>query len=333
MDTAFVNEKLLLADIERLRGQFPNTQDLYREVCILLFFRYGITPTANRLYQLVRKGSMTAPAEALNRFWEDLREKSRVRIEHPDLPDSLKAAAGELTAALWTNAQTLAREDFVSMRSEAEASIEIAHAEKALAIHEREEVVRALQDARQRISVLEADLKQASVQAQVLHEKYENAVHELHQSKLALLEREAGVSTETERLRGSLLLSEEKLRASESIAVQERERLEAERSRSEAQAQCLRAQVSEIEILHRAQLQEANAQIAYLRQRFAAQDVGKERIVNSDEVPVHGSSDNEPNSAIAAGKLESDTVGVAVSKTRVRRSANSGIRNDSTLST
>ncbi|GAB3552032.1 hypothetical protein GCM10027343_37040 [Noviherbaspirillum agri] len=53
---------------------------------MLLFFRYGITPTTNKLYQLVRKGSMSAPAEALNKFWEDLRDKSRVRIEHRDLP-------------------------------------------------------------------------------------------------------------------------------------------------------------------------------------------------------------------------------------------------------
>ena len=74
-------EKQLITDIERLREEFTQTQDLYREVCALLFFRYGLTPTANKLYQLVRKGSMTAPADALNKFWEDLREKSRVRIE------------------------------------------------------------------------------------------------------------------------------------------------------------------------------------------------------------------------------------------------------------
>jgi chromosome segregation ATPase len=35
------------------------------QVCVLLFFRHGITPTANKLYQLVRKGSMSAPADAV----------------------------------------------------------------------------------------------------------------------------------------------------------------------------------------------------------------------------------------------------------------------------
>lgn len=106
----------LQADIDALRPKFENTQDLYREVCAVMFFRYGITPTANKLYQLVRKGSMSAPAEALARFWENLRDKSRVRIEHPDLPESLRDAAGELTAKLWQQARELANEttaDFV----------------------------------------------------------------------------------------------------------------------------------------------------------------------------------------------------------------------------
>lgn len=79
-----------------MRAEFLHTPDLYHEVYVLLFFRYGITPTTNKLYQLVRKGTMSAPAEAFNKFWENLRDKSRVRIEHPDLPESLKTAAGVL---------------------------------------------------------------------------------------------------------------------------------------------------------------------------------------------------------------------------------------------
>ncbi|CAE6841365.1 hypothetical protein R69888_06988 [Paraburkholderia haematera] len=80
----------------------------YREVCALLFFRYGITPTANRLYQLVRRGSMGTPTAVLGEFWMELREKSRVRIDHPDLPADLGAAAGELVATLWTRATAAA---------------------------------------------------------------------------------------------------------------------------------------------------------------------------------------------------------------------------------
>jgi hypothetical protein len=38
----------LAVGIERLKVAFPKTRELYREVCALLFFRHGITPTANR---------------------------------------------------------------------------------------------------------------------------------------------------------------------------------------------------------------------------------------------------------------------------------------------
>ena len=75
------DETRLAAEIERLKADFPKTRELYREACALLFFRFGITPTANRLYQLVRKGSMSTPTAVLGEFWAELREKSRVRIE------------------------------------------------------------------------------------------------------------------------------------------------------------------------------------------------------------------------------------------------------------
>ena len=114
MDTSPAPEPPLHAhiaqEIEQLRTQFARTQDLYREVCVLLFFRHGITPTANRFCQLAKKGSMSAPAEALTRFWVTLRDKSRVRIEHPDLPAELQSATGELAAALWTRAVDMAQD-------------------------------------------------------------------------------------------------------------------------------------------------------------------------------------------------------------------------------
>lgn len=130
----------LAIEVEALRARYPDTQELYREVCALLFFRHGVTPTANKLYQLVRKGSMSAPAEALARFWENLREKSRVRIEHPDLPPELAQSAGEMLGALWQRAQSSAQAGFTEAmaatrkavaEAEAQAATELARAESA----------------------------------------------------------------------------------------------------------------------------------------------------------------------------------------------------------
>jgi hypothetical protein len=117
-------ETEIAAEIERLRGDFPKTPDLYREVCVLLFFRYGITPTTNRLYQLVRKGSMSAPGEALNAFWKQLRDSSRISVVAPEVPGGLREAAGQLAVAFWKSAQQAAEDAFAVLRTEAKAQVD-----------------------------------------------------------------------------------------------------------------------------------------------------------------------------------------------------------------
>ncbi|MBX3620625.1 MAG: DNA-binding protein [Rhizobacter sp.] len=94
-------ENEIKSEVETLKARFSETKSLYREVCALLFFRHGITPTANMLYQYVRKGSMGVPAQALATFWEDLRQKTAVQIDHPGLPDALKPIAAEAIKGLW----------------------------------------------------------------------------------------------------------------------------------------------------------------------------------------------------------------------------------------
>lgn len=123
MNTVVVNEQQLQIEVDALKTQFSDTKDIYREVCVLLFFRYGITPTANKLYQYVRRGSMSAPADALNKFWSELREKSRVRINRSDIPEKINEAAGNLIAALWSEAQEAAQTGFSELIENANAEI------------------------------------------------------------------------------------------------------------------------------------------------------------------------------------------------------------------
>jgi chromosome segregation ATPase len=142
-------ERSLQADVEELRARHPKTQDLYLEVCGLLFFRYGTTPTANKLYQLVRKGSMNTPVEVLGRFWDNLREKSRVRVEHPDLPAELRDAAGEVVAQLWQRAQAQATASLAGLQAEAQSNTLAAQAASESAqgqLQALNETVRQLQE-------------------------------------------------------------------------------------------------------------------------------------------------------------------------------------------
>ncbi|NDU79629.1 hypothetical protein GWI34_44645, partial [Actinomadura sp. DSM 109109] len=126
-------ESEILAEVETLKAKFSDTRALYREVCVLLFFRYGITPTANKLYQYVRRGSMNVPTEEVASFWDDLRHKARVDIEHPDMPAEVKAIAAEAIAALWRQATDAARGELAAARLELQAESETARAAQAQA--------------------------------------------------------------------------------------------------------------------------------------------------------------------------------------------------------
>lgn len=154
------SENAIAASIEELRERFPRTQDLYREVCVLLFFRHGITPTVNKLYQLVRKGSMSAPTEALNKFWSTLRERSRVTVEHADLPDELQAAAGEMVAALWKSAQTKSWDALAELRVESAAAVDVAKSAEALARSAQAATLAELEEARRKLRANEEQIDQ-----------------------------------------------------------------------------------------------------------------------------------------------------------------------------
>jgi len=144
----------LQQEIAALKERLRDTRELYREVCVLLFFRHGITPTANRLYQLVRRGSMSTPAEVLRQFWQDLRERSKVRLEQPGLPDEFRELGGELLSTLWTRALALAQSDLSALKEEARQATDTATQMKA-ATHAE------LIALRERVAVLETQLQAA----------------------------------------------------------------------------------------------------------------------------------------------------------------------------
>ncbi|HLS21315.1 MAG TPA: DNA-binding protein, partial [Paenalcaligenes sp.] len=89
-------EQRLLLDIEKLRRAHSNTLELYVALAHLLFFKYDSIPTTNRMYQLVRRGSMGTPAQALKIFWTQLREQAQVRMQKAALPEELLRSAEQL---------------------------------------------------------------------------------------------------------------------------------------------------------------------------------------------------------------------------------------------
>lgn len=268
------NEKQLLVDIDQLRGHFPQTQDLYREVCILLFFRYGITPTTNKLYQLVRKGSMSAPAEALARFWEDLRAKSRVRIEHPDLPESLKNAAGEMVGTLWSSALALAQEELAAMRSDAKERVEAAKQAQAAAETERDSarnshelVSQTLEFAHARVSELEQVVAASRATISALEAQLQNARGENVGLLQKIEEARRDFGSELEKLRSAASLAEERFRASETRALLEIDRERTAAAKMQKELEAYRAAADQMTERHRAEVATLQEQLGSFRQR------------------------------------------------------------------
>jgi chromosome segregation ATPase len=211
------SEDAVLAGVAELRERFPRTQDLYREVCILLFFRHGITPTANKLYQLVRKGSMSVPTEALSHFWDTLRERSRVSVEHADLPDELRTAAGDMVAAVWKTAQTMARESVAQLRQEAAAAADSARDAEAQAKAAEETALGELERTREQLREAEAligQLRQELAAAAATHAgtvtRLEDARQLLAQTQATLERARDEHAAEREKLADRTRLAEER---------------------------------------------------------------------------------------------------------------------------
>lgn len=274
METLAVAEARLQAEIEALRSQHTETQDLYREVCVLLFFRHGITPTANKLYQLVRKGSMSAPAEALTRFWETLREKSRIRIEHPDLPESLRDAAGELMGSLWQRAQAVAQEDLLQLREEARAAIvsaeadtQAAVAKAALAEEALNTITTHLEATRGKLTATQADLARAQGEVTAQQRQIDAAVAQRQELQQALAAAREQFTRELEQQRTANAAAEERHAADMRRVLLDVDRERVQGAKAQKELENSRRTLTDQVEQHRMQLAERQSQIEALRHR------------------------------------------------------------------
>ena len=274
MDASPALEAQLHAEIEQLRAQFPRTQELYREVCVLLFFRHGITPTANRLYQLVKKGSMSAPAEALTRFWATLREKSRVRIEHPDLPAELQSATGELAAALWTRAVDMAQDQLATAQLETQRSVADAQARQAQAEADRDRLrqelvgsATSLDGAQIRITELEQALAVSVAATTTLQEQVRLAQQGEQRLQRALETARRDFTSELDKLRADGALAQERLKVAETRALLEIDRERQAAARLQKELDAVNRKAEQGVIRNREEVQKLQGQLGDLRQQ------------------------------------------------------------------
>ncbi|WP_253278130.1 DNA-binding protein [Variovorax paradoxus] len=260
LEQIFINEHQieLQSDIEALRGRFTETKDLYREVCALLFFRYGITSTASKLYQFVRKGSMSAPADALAKFWEDLRSKARVEIDHPDLPPELKASAAEAIAGLWRQATAAARHELAALRLEDQAALEQAQDEETRARQAAAEALASAGTLRQQLGALQEALQQRQTDLEAERRAHAGAVTRLQELQRHLEEARnqqervrADFSAELAKARAAVDVANGRSDAAERRALLEIDQERQARIKADKQLDALRGQLAQTEGRHR----------------------------------------------------------------------------------
>lgn len=226
--TALTESQLHLA-VEQLRSQYSNTLDLYKAVAALLFFQYGSTPTTNRMYQLVRKGSMSAPAEALRLFWQELRERSQVRMEQADIPPNLKQSAGALMAQLWEEGLAQALQATEQNNQKIYAQIALSEQAQAAALDEAKVAQSALLTAQQQLQKQDGIIKnqeEALQRLQLEAVALEQKIQSLHEQKEA----------QQQQHENALLAQKEQITLSEQRAadMEKYARLEIERVRQES---------------------------------------------------------------------------------------------------
>ena len=284
-------EAEILSEVDALKAKFSDTRALYREVCALLFFRFGITPTGNKLYQYVRRGSMSVPTEELAKFWDDLRHKARVDIEHPDLPDPIKAAAAEAIAAIWRQASEAARGELGAARVELEASAEQARVAQSMAeaavarwetaANELHHQITQAETARDAIKgALEAERRaHAGAQGRV-----QELQTQLEQARAQQQRQQEAFSADLAKAREDVEAAQERASASERRALLEIEQERQTRFRAEKTAEALRDKLGQAESRERQQSlehaeaatraqMELNARSAALQRALEAQEV------------------------------------------------------------
>lgn len=244
-------ENEILAEVEALKVKFSDTKALYREVCALLFFRYGITPTTNKLYQYVRKGTMGTPAEALAKFWDELRGKARIEIDHPDLPQDIKTVAAEAIAAIWQQATAAARSELAVIRDDLQAATATAKHREAEAQAAAERAAAETGRVNALLLQCQRDLEAERLATAGIQSRLAQQEQQLEEQRSLNKQLQERFSNELEKARTAVEAAHDRAAAAEKRALLEVEHERQARIKADRTTETLRGQLAQAEARER----------------------------------------------------------------------------------
>ncbi|MGY2492720.1 DNA-binding protein, partial [Cupriavidus sp. CP313] len=206
--------------------------------------------------------------------WQELRGRTRVTIEHPDLPDDLKQVAAEAVRTIWQAANEAATGELATLRAEArhaasaaEGERDAARAETAAAREDVAAIAAQLVEARQAHDAGQADLATERQAHAATQARLEAGRAELDAAGRQLAELRTQFSTELERAREQVTLAQERAEASERRSLRELDAERTARQKSERTADDLRGEL----VAARSEARDAAVAQAEVRARLEAQ--------------------------------------------------------------
>jgi len=123
----------------------------------ILFFDKGVHPSAKTVLECTQRGSLTDINRDVMEFWREMRERSRIQLKSPAMPQGLVNAFGEALSQMWTLASTEASQVFEESRLLAQVQVEAAQ-DEARQAHQRADL------ANQRTAEIGEELRQERLQ-------------------------------------------------------------------------------------------------------------------------------------------------------------------------
>lgn len=166
-------ESDIRADVAALKEQYPARKDLSVAVAKLLFLKYGRMPTVALVRQYTERGSSTNINTDLKAFWGVLRDKLKLNVIAPDVPEGLVEYAGEMMSSFWARASEEARKVLDDERAEIEAQRQADKQAVEMAQYERDRSIEDANKAVERASTAESEREDAERALAVDRETFE----------------------------------------------------------------------------------------------------------------------------------------------------------------
>ena len=99
-------------------------QEKTKETASFLFFQHGIYPSAKTVLSYTKQGSITDVNRDLQDFWQNLRDKSKVNLDAPSIPQEVLKEFATSLEKLWSINVSQAQQTFDIERTEMQEKIE-----------------------------------------------------------------------------------------------------------------------------------------------------------------------------------------------------------------